>query len=309
MSTVRVLLVTFDSMGESNDKHNRKGVKTSYVSTIIGISLVLFVIGIVVGGFAGLEKVQKQAKESLVCDLFFEASLNDSDIKQVEQELKTWDEFKEVEYISPDRALAVFGEGDQNSENILSIYEGENPLPATVSFKPKEQYATIDGLEEIQGKLLAEYGDVLEDINYDEESVREVNLGFKQFVYLIGAIALLLIIVAFAMINNTIRLALYSRRFSIKTMQLVGATSGYIRRPFLFQSFGIGIVSGTIGMALVLLSVFAFNNIVSSIVISMDLIFFLILYGVLLVIGIVITLISTWMALNKYLRMKLDDLY
>lgn len=296
-------------MSKGADKYNKKGVKTSYVSTIIGISLVLFVIGLVLGGVFGLDTIQKQAKESLVCDLFFKPALNEADIKQVAQELMTWDQFKEVEFVSPDRAIESFKDDDQDAEAILKVFEGENPLPPTITFKPKEAYANIEKLEEIKTELMAAYGDRLEEVSYDKSSVESVNLGFRQFVYLISAVALLLIIVAFAMINNTIRLALYSKRFSIKTMQLVGATSGYIRRPFLWQSIGMGIVSGTVGMALLLVLVFAVNNVMDSIEISFEFIYFGMLYAALLVVGVVISYISTWMALNKYLRMKLDDLY
>jgi len=296
-------------MSGNVDKLNKRGVKTSYASTIIGISLVLFMIGIVLGGIFGLENIQKQAKESLQGDLFFSPELNTADIKQVEQELKTWEQFSEVFFVSPERAIEEFTGQDQNKDNILAIFEGENPLPPTVGFKPKEKYATLDGMKKIKAELLAAYGDRLEDVNYDESSVQNVNLGFKQFVYLFGAVALLLIIVAVAMINNTIRLALYSKRFSIKTMQLVGATSGYIRRPFLWQAIGMGVVSGVIAMALLFVLFYALNNLIDSIEISYDIQTFLMLLISLLTLGIIITLISTWFALNKYLRMKLDDLY
>ena len=296
-------------MGEGVEKYNKKGVKSSYISTIIGISLVLFVIGLVIAAVVGLDRVQTQSKESLVCDLFFKADLNEADIKQVEQELKTWDQFREVYFVSPERALETFQEPGQDAEDILAVFGDENPMPPTISFKPKEQHANTEGLEAIRAKLMTDYGDRIEEMNYDKSMVENVNLGFKQFVWLIGAVALLLIIVAFAMINNTIRLALYSKRFSIKTMQLVGATSRYIRKPFLLQSVGMGIVSGVFGMALVLVLFYAINNLVDSVEISLDLMSFLFLLGSLLIIGVVISYFSTWLALNKYLRMKLDDLY
>ena len=291
------------------DKLNKRGVKSSYVSTIIGISLVLFMIGIVLGGIFGLENVQRQAKESLRGDLFFKPELNPADIKQIELELNTWEQFKEVFYVSPDRAIEEFSGQDQNADNILEIFDGENPLPPTIGFKPKEKHATLEGMKAIKDELLQAYSDRLDEVSYDESNVKSVNLGFKQFVYLIGSVALLLIIVAVAMINNTIRLALYSKRFSIKTMQLVGATSAYIRRPFLWQAFGIGILSGIIAMALLFGLFYALNNTMSSIEITYTLQTFLVLLGSLIVLGVVITFISTWFALNKYLRMKLDDLY
>ncbi len=296
-------------MAANVDKLNKRGVKSSYVSTIIGISLVLFMIGIVLGGVFGLENIQRQAKENLQGDLFFKPEMNPADIKQVEQELKTWEQFNEVFYVSPERTIEEFTGQDQNADNILEIFEGDNPLPPTVGFKPKEVHATIEGMEQIKADLLAAYGDRIDEVSYDEASVKSVNLGFKQFVYLFGAVALLLIIVAVAMINNTIRLALYSKRFSIKTMQLVGATSKYIRRPFLLQAIGIGIVSGLIAMALLFGLFYALNNLVDSMEITYSINTFLLLLGSLLIIGMVITYISTWFALNKYLRMKLDDLY
>lgn len=295
-------------MSKAIEKYNKRGLKTSYVSTIIGISLVLFMIGLVLGGFFGLENVQKQAKENLQSDIFFSPELNDADIKQIEQELKTWSEFNDVVYVSQDRALEEFvGLGEK--DEILEILDGEKPIPTNISYKPKAEYATLEGMEDLKNKILKAYGNSIDEISYQEDSVKSVNLGFKQFVFLFGAVALLLIVIAVAMINNTIRLALYSKRFSIKTMQLVGATSGYIRRPFLFQAVGIGLMSGLIGMALLMALFYALNNVLSSIEITYELQTFAILLGSLLFIGVLITFISTWFALNKYLRMKLDDLY
>jgi cell division transport system permease protein len=296
-------------MSSSVEKYSKRGVRSSYISTVIGISLVLFMIGLVLGGVFGLDNVQKKAKESLQGDLFFKAELNEADIKQIEQELKTWNEFSDVTFVSPDRAIEEFSGANGNKEDILSIFEGENPLPSTISFKPKADFATKDGMEKIKAKLLSSYPEQIDEVNYDQSSVESVNLGFKQFVFLFLAVALLLIIVAVAMINNTIRLALYSKRFTIKTMQLVGAKPSYIRKPFLMQSVLQGAVSALIGIALLMTLFYALNNMLNSFEISYSLETFLLLVVSLLGIGIIITFISTWFALNKYLRMKLDDLY
>ncbi|MCF8415445.1 MAG: permease-like cell division protein FtsX [Crocinitomicaceae bacterium] len=296
-------------MSTSVEKYSKRGVRSSYISTVIGISLVLFMIGLVLGGVFGLDNVQKKAKESLQGDLFFKAELNEADIKQIEQELKTWNEFSDVTFVSPDRAIEEFSGTNGNKEDILSIFEGENPLPSTISFKPKADFATKDGMEKIKTKLLSSYPEQIDEVNYDQSSVESVNLGFKQFVFLFLAVALLLIIVAVAMINNTIRLALYSKRFTIKTMQLVGAKPSYIRKPFLMQSILQGAVSALIGIALLMTLFYALNNMLNSFEISYSLETFLLLVVSLMGIGIIITFISTWFALNKYLRMKLDDLY
>jgi cell division transport system permease protein len=296
-------------MASEVEKFNNRGVKTSYVSTVLGISLVLFMIGLVLGGVIGLKNIEKQAKESLQGDLFFKPQLNAADIKQIEQELRTWGQFKEVFFISPDRAVEEFSGTDQDAKQILSVFEGDNPLPPTIGFKPKAEYATKAGMAGIKRALLKAYLDQIDEVNYDRSSVETVNLGFGQFVFLFLVVALLLILVAIAMINNTIRLALYSKRFTIKTMQLVGATSGYIRRPFLRQAIWQGIISSLIGLALLMTLFFALNNTLESLEISFTLEGLIILMGSVLASGILLTFLSTWVALNKYLRMKLDDLY
>jgi cell division transport system permease protein len=171
------------------------------------------------------------------------------------------------------------------------------------------EYASRSGMAGIKRKLMRRFKEEIDEVNYDKSSVANVNLGFKQFAILFLAVALLLIIIAVAMINNTIRLALYSKRFTIKTMQLVGATSVYIRKPFLGQALFQGLLSSLIGLALLLTVFYGLNNLLETIQIAYTIESFLLLIGLLFVIGVFITMLSTWFALNKYLRMKLDDLY
>jgi cell division transport system permease protein len=299
----------FVNMGKNADAINKKGIRTSVVSTVIGISLVLFLIGLVLTGVMGLNTVQRQAKEDLQGDLFFKTNYNAADIKQVEQELKTWNCFAEVEFISPDRAMEEFEGADENANEILNIFEGENPLPPTINFRPKSDFATKTGMKQIKSRLLNKYSDMLAEVNYDEAAVNDVNLGFKQIAYLILVVSGLLIIIAIAMINNTIRQSLYAKRFSIKTMQLVGANSRFIRKPFIVQAIFQGFISGIIGMAMVMTVFFALNNILDIIEIDLSVLQFTFLFALLIVFGILLTGVSTWFALNKYLRTKLDDLY
>jgi cell division transport system permease protein len=296
-------------MSTTASKYSKQGVRVSYVSTVIGISLVLFMIGLVIGGIFGLDNVQRQAKESLQGDLFFRPEMSVADIKQIEQEMRTWNQFAEVSFISPERAIEEFSGTDQEADQILSVFDGENPLPPTISFKPKAAFASKEGMASIKKALLRAYANQIDEVNYDKSSVESVNLGFKQFVFLFLAVAALLIIVAVAMINNTIRLSLYSKRFTIKTMQLVGATAGFIRKPFLIQSIYQGVISSMIGLTLLMTLFFAINNTLESIEVSYSWQSFLLLVGSVTGLGVLISFISTWFALNKYLRMKLDDLY
>jgi cell division transport system permease protein len=254
-----------------------------------------------------LQSIQKQAKESIQCDVFFNADVQDADIKQIESELKSWPELKRVWFVSAERAVEEFtGEG---SEDIKRLFEEENPLPPSLCFSPNEAHATKSGLKKIKQKLMQSYKEVIDEVSYDASSVERVNLGFKQFVILFISIALLLIIIAVAMINNTIRMALYARRFTIKTMQLVGATPSFVRKPFLLQAIRNGLISAMISLALLISVFYALNNTLETIELTFSLINLLILIVGLIATGVFITFVSTWFALNKYLRMKLDKLY
>ena len=294
-------------MADSIEKYTKRGIRSSYLSTIIGISLVLFLTGVVLSGSMALQSIQKQAKESIQCDIFFNADVKDADIKQIEAQIQSWPELKRVWFVSAERAVEEFtGEG---SEDIKVLFEEENPLPPSLCFSPNEKHATKTGLIAIKNKLLNSYKNVIDEVSYDASSVERVNLGFKQFVILFISIALLLIVIAVAMINNTIRMALYSRRFTIKTMQLVGATAAFVRKPFLLQAVRNGLISAMIALALLVTVFYALNNTLETIELTFSLINLLILIGGLIATGVFITFVSTWFALNKYLRMKLDKLY
>lgn len=293
----------------NKDKYSKRSLQSGYLSVVVGISLVLFMLGLVIGAYFGLEHTQNAAKENIEIDLFFSPDLNDSDIKLIEQELKGWDEIKSVWFVSPERALEVFQSNEEEAQEIKEIFDDRSPFPPSVSFNPIGSYVNREGLAEISEKILSAYPNQVVEVNYDENRVNEVNLGFLQWVYLFVTIGVLLTIIAVAMINNTIRLALYSRRFTIKTMQLVGAKSGFIRKPFLINSFIQGVLSAIIGTALLLAVFFALKRYMDIISSTYDVKTFLFLLGTLTLLGVIISLLSTWFALNKYLRRKLDSLY
>ncbi|PWH84965.1 cell division protein FtsX [Brumimicrobium oceani] len=296
-------------MGKDIEKYGRRGLQSGYLSVVVGISLVLFMLGLVLGAYFGLEHTQNAAKENIEIDLFFNPDLNDSDIKLIEQELKGWDNIKSVWFVSPERALEVFQSNEVEANEIKAIFNDQSPFPPSVSFNPVGTIVDKQGLDAIKHKILETYPKQVAEVNYDENRVAQVNLGFLQWIYLFVAIGILLTVIAFAMINNTIRLALYSKRFTIKTMQLVGAKSGFIRRPFLWNSIFQGFLSALIGMALLMAVFFALKSYMDIVSSTYNFETFLILFGVLICLGVLISLLSTWFALNKYLRKRLDNLY
>lgn len=296
-------------MNVSRKVNNSNRIQTGYISVIVGISLVLFMLGLVIGAFFGLENLQRSAKENIEVDIFFSPTLNNADIKLIEQELKQWSQIKSVWFVSPERALDVFSGDSSQINEIMEIYNGESPFPPSVTFNPFNNHATVNSLAKIKDSLFAVYPNQIAEINYDENRINEVNLGFLQWVYLFIAVGILLAIIAFAIINNTIRLALYSKRFIIKTQQLVGAKAGFIRKPFLWNSIVQGVISAIIGMTMLMTVFYAFNNYMPDLAFIYDIKLFLMVFVALVFIGVFISLISTWLALNKYLRKKLNDLY
>ena len=296
-------------MSTKINKYSRRGVRSGYASTVVGISLVLFMIGLILGGVIGIQGLEKQVKEDVQVDLFFNNDLNEADIKMIEIELQQWKEFSEVYFVSPERAMQEFEGVGTSKEEMLEILDGENPLPPTVVFKPQADFANKKGLELIEEKLTTNYPGAIAELSYNEASLEDVNVGFQQFVYLLLGVAVLLIVIAVAMINNTIRLALYAKRFTIKTMQLVGAKGSFIRRPFIVQAIIQGVLSAIFGLFLLVLVFYTSNNIFDTFEISFSRDSFIVLAGTMLTLGIFMTVMSTWFALNKYLRMSIDDLY
>ena len=296
-------------MSTKINKYSRRGVRSGYASTVVGISLVLFMIGLILGGVIGIQGLEKQVKEDVQVDLFFNNDLNEADIKMIEIELQQWKEFSEVYFVSPERAMQEFEGVGTSKEEMLEILDGENPLPPTVVFKPQADFANKKGLVLIEEKLTTNYPGAIAELSYNEASLEDVNVGFQQFVYLLLGVAVLLIIIAVAMINNTIRLALYAKRFTIKTMQLVGAKGSFIRRPFIVQAIIQGVLSAIFGLFLLVLVFYTSNNIFDTFEISFSRDSFVVLAGTMLTLGIFMTVMSTWFALNKYLRMSIDDLY
>ena len=296
-------------MSSETEKFSRKGLRTSYISTIVGISLVLFLIGLILGGVIGVNDFQKQAKENIVGDIFFHENFNEADIKQVEIQLKKWIEFSSVRYLSPEAALASFYENQAEKKELNEIFDGENPLPPCITFSPNQEFASKEGMGQIKTKLLKSFPSQIIEVSYNESNIENINLGFKQLIFLVLLIAIIMIVIAIAMINNTIRLALYSKRFTIKTMQLVGAKSSFIRKPFLIQAILQGIVSAFIGLALLTTLFYSIQNYFDELSITYSPKLFVFLALNLISLGVIITFVSTWIALNKYLKMKIDDLY
>jgi cell division transport system permease protein len=287
---------------------NKRGLRTAYLATIIGIVMVLFVIGVIAWLLLGLNHINDTKKESFEIDLFFDKDVNTLELGLIEEAIQSKKYTKKAFYRSSEEAWEIIKD-DIGGDSSLNVLNNENPLNQSVILTLKKDYFNLDSMRQIEQTLKAEYGERLLEVSYQDELFANYNTGIQKMVYFVLFLASLLLFIAIAMINNTIRLALFSKRFTIKTMQLVGATPRFIRRPFFWSAVGQGILSGIIAGTMILGLIALIEKYYPVFLTMTDLnIFFIVLIGI-IIFGVLITVTSTYFALRKYLRLNLDRLY
>jgi cell division transport system permease protein len=300
-------------MANSNSANRKGGLQTSFVSIVVTVALMLTLLGLVIAIVLSVGTLKRKVKEQIHIDLFFDATLNADDIRQIADDIAALEGIRRVEFITPERAWEEFEKISKDTKDTvnafdLSLIDNVIPIPPSINLSPTAEYATLENVDKLERDLKQRYPQ-LEEFNVSRDTLRDVNLGFDKLIYLILLIASLLMVITFALINNTIRLALYSQRFIIKTQQLVGATSAFIRRPFLLQAILQGVLAAFFAMALLFAILYLINNYVQDLSGLIDVVLMLKLFAAVVVMGIIICLFATNWALSKYLRMSLDDLY
>jgi len=286
----------------------KRGLRTAYVSTIVGIVMVLFILGIVSWFVLGLNNLKNDKIESFEIDLFFENTVNTLELGLIEEEIAAKHYTSGALYRSSEEAWEIIKE-EIGGDSALTVLDNENPLNQSIIMTLNKAYFHQDSMHWIEQELMQEYEGRLLEVSYQKEIFSDYNEGLQKLVYFILLIACMLLFIAIGMINNTIRLALFSKRFLIKTMQLVGATPSFIRRPFFWSAIGQGVLSGIIAGTMVLGLIYLLQKYNPLFLEMTDLkLFFIVLAGI-VVFGVLITVTSTYFALRKYLRLNLDNLY
>ncbi|MFZ5551922.1 MAG: cell division protein FtsX [Bacteroidota bacterium] len=288
-------------------RYIRRSERTSYLSTVIGISLVLFMLGIVGWLILTSKKVTQIVKESIQVDVFFKEGTREADMLQLEKTLSAEHYVKSARYVSKQEALEI-AEKQLGDDSITEPIDYYNPILASIEVFIKEDYAALDSVTKIEANLLAKYN-TIEQVYYDRSMFSTINDGARSFAWIILALAALLLFVAVALINNTIRLAVFSKRFLIRSMQLVGATERFIRWPFMLRAFFQGIIAALIALALLLSAMNLAINWIPGLKEVQDIRMILTLFSGIAALGVLISWISTYFALRKYLRIHSDYLY
>lgn len=290
-------------MGKKRKKtRNRGGLQV--ITLCISTAMVLILLGLVLLTVFTANNLSAYMKQTFTVTMLLGDDMSESEAKQLCQKLQQQPYISELTYISKTAALK---EGKEALGADPSEFVGANPFPASVEFSLKSDYANSDSLKWIAKEL--QQNPKITEITYPEDLIDQVNKTLRKISFVLLVLAGLLLIVSFALINNTVRLGIYARRFSIHTMKLVGASWSFIRWPFIRRSIWLGLVAGIIADSVLAIGLYLFflNEPDMMTVLNWQV---LTITGVsVLLFGVLITMFCSWLSVNKFLRMKAGELY
>ncbi|MEP5339387.1 MAG: permease-like cell division protein FtsX [Algibacter sp.] len=291
-------------MSSSFEKHQKRRLISSYFSVVLSIALVLFLLGLLGMLVLNAKKVSDHFKEQVVVTIYLKDSAKKIESKQLEKSLAMADYVKSTEYVSKEQA-AEFMKAE-NGEDFMD-FVGYNPLQNSIDVHLKADFVTSEHLEKISAEALNK--NFVEEVNYDNDLVNLMNDNVKRISFWVLVISSIFTLIAVLLINSSIRLAVYSKRFTIKTMQMVGATKRFIRRPFVWKSVRLGIIGATIALVGMTIVLYYLNKTFVELELLSNPILVIILFVFVFALGIIITWISTHFATQRFLNLKTDDLY
>lgn len=291
-------------MSSSYEQYQKRRLISSYISVVLSIALVLFLLGLLGLFVLNAKKVADHFKEKVTVTIFLKDTAKDVEVKQLEKSLAMADYVKSTAYVSKDQALESMKA--ESGEDVLDFL-GFNPLKNSIDVNLKADFVTAEKLESITTEALSK--NFVDEISYDKDLVAQMNDNVKKISFWILLISALFTLIAVLLINSSIRLAVYSKRFIIKTMQMVGATKHFIRRPFVWQSVKLGAIGAAlalIGMAIVLYFV---DKTFPELAFVKQPALIIVLFVFVFALGIFITWISTFIATQRFLNLNTDKLY
>ncbi len=291
-------------MARQEDKIIGRRLKSSYISTVVSITLVLFVLGLLGLVILHTRHLSDHFRESISISLFLKEGVSESQVQRLRSDLGQMEAVNEVHYLSSDEAAEDLMK--ELGEDFVDFL-GYNPLSASISVSLTAAHANPDSLAVFEAGLQG-YA-AITDIDYQQSLIHLVHDNVRRISIALLAFSVLLLIIAFALINNTIRLSVFSRRFLIKSMQLVGATQRFIRRPFIITGVIQGLVGAVITIILLTGAMYLGQHQIPELPFFPGTSELAILFAGVLLLGIIISYISTFFAVRKYLNIKTDFLY
>lgn len=291
-------------MSSSFEKFQKRRLISSYFSVVLSVFLVLFLLGILGLFVINSKKLSDDFKEEIAMTVFFKNEANDSTLVAFGEKLKVAPYVKSSDYVTKEQAAKQHT--DIIGEDFLTFL-GENPLQNSYDIHLKADFIDSENIRKIEGDLRA--NEMVSDVVYDKQLVNLVNDNIKKVSMWILIISGIFALIAVLLINSSMRLSIYSNRFIIKTMQMVGATKSFIRKPFIIRSVKLGIIGSILAiLALIGTLVYLNTSYPNLKILDNQLLIGAVLFGVLIV-GILITWISTFFATQRFLNLRTDDLY
>jgi cell division transport system permease protein len=291
-------------MSSSFDRYQKRKLISSYFSVVISIALVLFLLGCLGLLVLNAKKIADHFKEQVVMTIYLNDTAKEVEVNQLQKSLAMADYTKHIEYVSKE-AAAESMKADTGED--FMEFVGYNPLKNSIDVFLKADFVTNETLDGITEELADKK--FIEEIRYDNDLVELMNNNVKKITFWVLIISALFTLIAVLLINSSIRLAVYSKRFIIKTMQMVGATKSFIRKPFVFKSVQLGVIGAFVALIGVAIVLYYLNRTFPELELIQNPVLLTALFVGIFLLGIVITWVSTFIATQRFLNLKTDALY
>jgi cell division transport system permease protein len=291
-------------MSGQEERFAKRRLRNSYIGTSVSITLVLYMLGLTGAVIIFAHEIAVKVKENYSFTIYMDDETPQAEILRFQKYLDTRDAVRSTRFISSEEATEQYIQ--EIGEDFVSLI-GKSPINHHIELRVKSEYANMDSLKGFEQDLMSR--PMVADFHYNRGLIEQVNENMQRFGLLLFAFSGLLLIIAFTLINNTIRLAVFANRFIIRSMQMVGATQRFIRRPFLRKGVLQGLLSGFLCNLLLVGSFVLFNKKIDHMVTIEHLDLLIVLFAFVFLLGILIAYISTWLAVRRYLRIKTDQLY
>jgi cell division transport system permease protein len=279
-------------------------LRSSYFSVVISIALVLFLVGLLGLIVLKTKSITAHFKEKVVLTIFLTDNAKRNDVATLQAELKKAEYTKAVIYVSKDEAAKRYSE--DIGEDFIEFL-GENPLKNAIDVSLKSEFVTPEQMETIEKELMIR--SIVAEVSYDKPLIELLTKNINRLSFWMLLFSALFTVIAVVLINSSIRLSVYAKRFTIKTMQMVGATKRFIRVPFIWRSIQLGIIGAVVAIGGIIAFTFYVNSMIPEIELLTDLKIFAILFAFIVGLGILITWISTFFATQRFLNLRTDELY
>ena len=289
------------------EEKSRKRIQSSSITTVISVSLVLFLMGMIGIFLISGKRISDHVKENIGFHVYLKENAKDDEVERLHSFLQASSYVKSSKYVSKDSAVVIYKNEVKDVGQDFVQFIGYNPLPASIEVQLKANYANPDSIAWIKSQV-TEFSCVKE-FDYLQSIVNLVNKNVNNISIALLIFTSILMFIVIALINSTIRLAIYSKRFIIKTMQLVGATGGFIRKPFLMSGIKHGIIAGVIANLILGGIIYAALKKIPDLEQITDTGMMIYLFGIVLILGVFISGISTFFAVRRYLRLSSEDLH